>query len=170
MHPLNTVHTLVCRVILKIRHLKYSRFIAIRYLKHLFNLLFNHSDMPFTWKTKIIIPPPKSSRPDGFGLRLILSPALEVFQRPLILLKPFFFFIQHIMAYVPTETTPPQFSLYFTKSQRIQQGRLNFRIVSVRVNHNIFTSMLIESPYSKNLKHRLVAVCLPFPVGYILYR
>ena len=122
MHPLDTVPLLVCKVIHKIHHFKYSGYIAICYLKHLFNLSFNHSDTPFIWKTKIVISSPKYNKPDGIGLRLILSPALEVFQRLLILLKPFYFAPTYDGLCTTRDNTTAILGLFHEEVNRLNKG------------------------------------------------
>ena len=73
---------------LTILHLKHLGPLAIAYLTHLFNLSYNHSNIPAIWKSATIIPLLKPGKPAGLGTSYrpisLLCPAAKVLERLLL--------------------------------------------------------------------------------------
>ena len=73
---------------LTIIHLKHIGPLATHYLTHLYNLSYNHANIPSIWKSAIVIPIPKPGKPAGLGPNYrpisLLCPAVKVLERLLL--------------------------------------------------------------------------------------
>ena len=73
---------------LTIHQFKHLGPVGLRYLNHLFNLSFNHADIPAIWKTATVIPLLKPAKPvdqvTSYRPISILCPAVKVLERLLL--------------------------------------------------------------------------------------
>ena len=149
---------------LTILHLKNLGPLAIRYLTHLFNLSYNHSDIPSIWKTATLIPLPKPGKAAGLGPSFrpisLLCPAVKVLER---LLLPEL----NSLHMAPTQhgfrssrsTTTALLPLIHQIVNGFNEPRPPLRTVAVSidlskafdtVNHNTLISILTDSPLRNN--------------------